>query len=1003
MSSRRAAEARVDEPPRRLALAALAVLAALLLSCPVPWRAESLELAPGRSWLREAGDGKTLQFRFRAAAGQFLYLTVEQRDVDVALLLRDPAGRPVFEADTPSGPKGPESLWIVTPRPGEYRLMLRSLKTEETGSVLLAVRELRPARPADRLRTAAEEVWARAELRRGLGDFEAAAPAYREAIPHLLELKDGRRAALAQWRLGEALAETGRPSEAVPELRRAAARFEALHDGVAQARALNTLGTAWGRLGELRPALEAYREALRLYRAAGNLDGTAQTRSAIGQILRESGDLDGALGELKAALALWEGRPEVSRPARAAVLENLGKVYTLLGHDREALDVLRQALRLLDGKENLQRRASTLLALGTAEYLEGLEDRALERLQEAAELAEKAKDPGLATAVWQRRGAVLRDLGRYEEAAKAFERALALARSTENRYDEALILADLGWLDPEIGEPARARERLEPALAALSRRGDLYREAYVRMGLSRAERALGNLKEARAQAEAAVRLFDRTRATLRGESSRGQFSSTRFNAYEELVSLLMDLDRREPGRGHDLEALELAERSRARNLLDGLAGAGGAPEAGPADEPRRQTLLREIPILEERRQALVLQDPHSPGLKAIEADLRARWLELDRLAPPPSARPLAPPLTAQQMQGLVDENSVLVVYLLAEPQSFAWTVGRDRIEAHTLPGRKQIERLARRAAEGLAKGEGTVARKTLEATLAELSRAVLEPLAARLEGRQTVVILADGALHRIPFAALPDPASARAGRSEPLLVRHEIAMLPSATFLFEQRRRLAGRPPAPKRLAVLADPLYLDSLRRLPYTGEEARAIVRLVPRDQALLALGAAASRDLVMSGALRDYRILHFATHGILDPVLPERSGIMLSQFDAQGRGQTGFLSAPAVAGLDLRADLIVLSGCETGLGREVRGEGLVGLPQGFFRAGARRVVVSLWKVRDSATAELMSRLYHHLLLEGRPPAAALRAAQLSFYQDDDLHSPYFWAGFTLQGDWK
>jgi CHAT domain-containing protein len=168
-------------------------------------------------------------------------------------------------------------------------------------------------------------------------------------------------------------------------------------------------------------------------------------------------------------------------------------------------------------------------------------------------------------------------------------------------------------------------------------------------------------------------------------------------------------------------------------------------------------------------------------------------------------------------------------------------------------------------------------------------------------------------------------------------------------------------------------------------------------------VAFGSAANRDLVTGGALRPYRILHFATHGLLDPVLPERSGIVLSQFDEKGHPRPGLLSAPQVAALDLPAELAVLSGCETGLGREVRGEGLVGLTQAFFRAGTRRVVVSFWKVRDRGTAELMDLFYRNLLVKGLPPAAALRAAQLSLQSRPPRRSPYFWAGFSLQGDWR
>jgi CHAT domain-containing protein len=168
------------------------------------------------------------------------------------------------------------------------------------------------------------------------------------------------------------------------------------------------------------------------------------------------------------------------------------------------------------------------------------------------------------------------------------------------------------------------------------------------------------------------------------------------------------------------------------------------------------------------------------------------------------------------------------------------------------------------------------------------------------------------------------------------------------------------------------------------------------------LLALDFQASRDLAMSRELGRARIVHFATHGVLDSRRPERSGLVLSLVDAAGRPRDGFLRLRDIYRLNLRADLVVLSGCRTALGREIRGEGLIGLTRGFLEAGAPRVVASLWSVQDRATAELMGRFYHALLREGRPPAAALRTAQLALRRDRRFADPYFWAAFTFQGDW-
>jgi CHAT domain-containing protein len=278
-------------------------------------------------------------------------------------------------------------------------------------------------------------------------------------------------------------------------------------------------------------------------------------------------------------------------------------------------------------------------------------------------------------------------------------------------------------------------------------------------------------------------------------------------------------------------------------------------------------------------------------------------------------------------------------------------------------------------------------------------------------------------------------------------VTNEIVSLPSASTLAVLRREVAKHKPATKTIAVLADPVFngddqrvkdsiarktgfpadtsarpaasskaelqrsasesgwdgeAQSMTRLPYTRREAGAIRALVPAAYRKEELDFAASLSNATSADLSQYRIVHFATHGFLNSRHPELSGIVLSLVDEQGRERNGFLRAHEIYNLKFPAELVVLSGCRTGLGKEIRGEGLVGLTRAFMHAGAARVLVSLWDVHDEATAELMKRFYTGLLgPEKLLPAAALRAAQVSMARDKRWSSPYFWAGFTLQGE--
>ncbi|HYG63230.1 MAG TPA: CHAT domain-containing protein, partial [Thermoanaerobaculia bacterium] len=305
-----------------------------------------------------------------------------------------------------------------------------------------------------------------------------------------------------------------------------------------------------------------------------------------------------------------------------------------------------------------------------------------------------------------------------------------------------------------------------------------------------------------------------------------------------------------------------------------------------------------------------------------------------------------------------------------------------------------------------------------------------------------LVIVADGALHYLPFAALPDPAS-----GDPLLITHEVVHLPSASVLAIQRRELQDRTPAPAALAVLADPVFSPSdprvgggrgpsgpaqatgsvvgeeggahtkepsragsglapegvFDRLPATRREAESIAALASPAESLTALDFQASRQTALQGGLDRYRIVHFATHGVIQAETPELSGLALSMVDEAGRPADGFLGLRDIYNLRLRAGLVVLSGCETALGREIRGEGLAGLARGFMYAGAARVVASLWRVEDRATAELMTRFYQGLLVDRLPPAAALRRAQLAIRAERRWRDAYHWAPFVLMGDWN
>ncbi len=395
-------------------------------------------------------------------------------------------------------------------------------------------------------------------------------------------------------------------------------------------------------------------------------------------------------------------------------------------------------------------------------------------------------------------------------------------------------------------------------------------------------------------------------------------------------------------------------------------------------------------------------------------------------------------LTAQQIQtNLLDRETLLLEYSLGEERSYLWVVSKEGLRSFRLPSRAKIEAQAIQVSQLIA---ARAPARVLDAAASELSRMVFGDAGPSLGGKR-LLIVPDGALQSVPFAMLPEPGTNTPGAHQPLVVRHEVVMTPSASALAALRTQVAGRKPALKTLAVFADPVFdssdpraggvastfapkpeaarllehlssdsaspgsVSSLRipRLPWTAQEADRILRVAGDPSDLKAVGFDASRATAINGRLSDYKYLHFATHGYLDTERPELSALVLSQIDSRNQPEDGFLRVDDIYNARLSAELVVLSACQTGLGKEVRGEGLMGLTRAFLYAGVPRVIVSLWNVNDQATAELMADFYGKLLRSGMRPSAALREAQLQLRKQKRWQSPYYWAAFVQQGDWQ
>lgn len=821
-------------------------------------------------------------------------------------------------------------------------------------------------------------------------------------------------------RQGETAAQPGERRIAIAALEEAAKLFRAERVPVEEAKVFRRLGTLYQSLGDSARSLIAYQKALEIFRKNSDTPGTAGTLNDLGGALCKLGRYDEALQVLQKGLELHQtlGSPS----AEAANLENLGLISATLGDYPRAKDYFLKTLALCQSIGDSTCQARSLVGLGNVYIEQGGRTEARKALERAYKLQEMLNDQSAETLTLLALGNLALSNHDYWNGRGFFDKILAMPAVEEATRAQALVGA--GSACSMLGDFDRARSLYEGALQLQHRSGDRSGEAQATFGLARVERQRGNLEEALRLSTEALDLIESLRSTIPGPRLRASFLATHHDIFALQVEILMDLAQLNPGGGYEVAAFEASERARARSLLDLLADSqmDTTQEIAPSLLGQKHALKRSLAEWAQARQE-GQKDDADPNLRKALDSFEAVQMEIR--AQRRGYAELRPPLVSwHELAEILDPDSALLEYSLGPERSFLWVVTRDSVTSFGLPPEGTIEALARKAFEYLSNGDQRMDAAAADLALSRLSRILLAPTKGRLYQKR-LAIVADGALQYIPFAALPSPDHPEL----PLIVEHEIVSLPSASVLAALRNDAANRSVAPKTVAVVADPVFSSTdnrvnstaprasqqetataalrsaldFARLPYSRTEAEAILHLVPDGEGSAFLDFGANRKSVIAGELSKYRIIHFATHAVIDATHPNLSGIVLSLVDRSGHPQLGFLGLPDIYSLRLNADLVVLSACRSALGREVYGEGLVGLTQSFYYAGARSVLSGLWGANDRSTSELMQRFYRVLLEQGLPPSAALRSAQISMLQEPRFRSPYYWAGFILQGDWR
>ena len=896
----------------------------------------------------------------------------------------------------------------------EALVTLASIQLLEKGDTSRALmycnQGLEIARASSDRRTEAAALYQLGLVHYETSTYDSATAALEESRRISQERRDNLGAARATLYLAAIDFDVLRFDTARDKGRQALEVFNSFHDKQGQATALTFIGHFESALGRNQEAMSSYAEARKLAADSGDFFVESSLMNGIAKVHFDLGNTEGALQFLN--LALEKSRASDDSIGIAYALRAIGDCYFAADDSPKALDFYNQALHIFGLVKNRKMQAY----------------------------------------VSQDIGMVLESTGKASSAMEYLNRSLNMGESIGDRRLQAGALTGIGRAHETAGRTEKALQSYEKALLKYDAVGDRLGKVTAFYYVATALRNTGRLQEALAHSERALDVIEKLRASVASSSLRASYFASVRQQYDLHVDVLMRLHKASGSNEFAVRAFEASERSRARTLLESIKetrlsiSKGGDP--GLIEREAIVGSLLDSKI--ERYTELLSTGTDQEIVSELSAEIRRLTAESDdlraelRVRNPRHASLVQPdPLKLENIQKiLLDDESLLLEYALGDEHSYLWAVSRNGFSSYVLPKRSEIETKVRQVREYMSPRLLKPGESTADALLrfrkeetqyavaaAELSRMLLGPVARQL-GTRRLVIVGESTLHYLPFGALPSPSSIQGSSPTLLISEREIVNLPSASMLAEVRKEAPLRGTADRMLAVFADPVFHvtdkrvkgrsvktdsvtqafqgtdpfgSSLPRLLATEQEAKAISAMVAQKARFVALGFEATRAAAMSADLSRYKIVHFATHTALNEAHPDLSSLVMSLVDEAGNPQNGHLRLRDIYNLRLSAELVVLSACETALGKEVKGEGMMSMVRGFMYAGTPRVLASLWKVDDEATAELMTEFYKELLQNNRPPAAALRQAQITQMRKPSRQSPFYWAGFQFQGEWR
>ena len=762
-------------------------------------------------------------------------------------------------------------------------------------------------------------------------------------------------------------------------LNQAAEEWQAIGDDEQAAMAFWRQAEDLKRRYRFSEAVRCYERAIALLEGVHKPELAAIVRYYLAVVFQKQGNFPGALDHYQTALA----ERRLSDRDRAPMLRALGKFHTETGFFDEAEISLTQAMELYDRLKNNKGMVSIYGGLGWMKDRLGKYDQALALYEKGLKLGD-GRFPDEESKIYQYRAKTWNALGNPRKALESLLEEAARKGMTTPQLE--VNIADCLL---QLQNFSEARARIRKVLPFFE--GIAADRPYVLYKLAMAERGLGNTEEALSLMEQTLSLTRELGRKGMNRSERMEFLANRHEENAFMLDLLVE-DSPSPAP----MAFSLAASARLRLFHPVFSETCDSPGDNPELRQHIRELADKISAIAWRKES------GESGLTQHLNVLLHRYNgALEKLCPQPVYHGSSdfPGELFESAQDLVDEETTLLFFAMGRQSTYLWVFSHSGVDLFQLASPQTIDGLARDYHDAF-EGRPDPDRDALVAQRATMLRDALFSKAwPALKGKRLAVV-PDGGLHYVPIQALPLPEELGQGL---FASRFQIVILPSLQYAEALNRR--ARTVQGEGILVVADPLFGGDFARLVGSHHEAETILELGKSAgiETKALFGAEANRDKLLDmDFLCKARYLHFSTHGLFYEDQPELSALVLSTLDESGRVCNGFVRIQDIARLELNARLVVLSACRTALGKELRGAGLVGFADAFSQAGGQGVLVSLWRVDDFATAELMQRFYRELFHNRVSPAEALRRAQVGMAADPHWKNPYYWAGFIYQGAW-